>query len=191
MKRISPHLPRDYVLRWLLNASALFFFVSVCQATPPAVIDISFHAEGLLRAASVLGAMEREWFEKELAKVSGPKRYMMYTPIAPMVGVRNAHELDHSIIGLICPSLARGDVKKIQGFFTNVNKQRLVRGRGNYEGWTVVSYHLLQESEQPWRLEARHQNVSGPSDKAVPVPKQTGPAFMTYIDCAEFHFLSK
>lgn len=170
---------------WMVGVSAITLFAAVCQATLPAVIDISFHAEGLLRAASVLGDREREWFEKELAKVSGPTRYMMYAPVAPMVGVRNAHELDHAIVGLICPSLARGEIQKIKDFFTKVNKLKLVRGRGNYAGWTLVSYQLLQGDGHQWRLQAQHQNVSGPSERAVLLREQTAPYFVTYINCAD------
>jgi hypothetical protein len=161
------------------------FFAAVCQATLPAVIDIRFHAEGILQAASVLGDREREWFEKELTKFSGPKRYVMYAPIAPMVGVRSAHELDHAIVGLICPSLARAEIQKVKDFFTTVNKQKLVKGRGNYAGWTLVSYQLLQGDSHRWRLQAQHHNVSGPSERAVLLREQTAPYFVTYIDCAD------
>ena len=49
-------------------------------------MDVRFHPERVQRAASVFGDEEREWFEAELKKVSGPKQYMMYEPQVPMVG---------------------------------------------------------------------------------------------------------
>jgi hypothetical protein len=171
-----------------MGVAAGLLMAAVCQATPPAVIDIWIHAERIQQAASVFGDAEREWFRNELAKKSGPDRYVLFPPPAPMVGLRSAYELSEAFSGLICPSLERGEVGKIREFLTSINKQRLVRGRGNYEGWTVVSYHLVQESGQPWRLVARHQNVSGPSERAKPLREQTAPGFVTYVDCTGSRF---
>jgi len=173
---------------WLLGVGAVAFSASVCQASPPAVIDISLHPERIHQAASVFGDAEREWFRKELTKISGPDRYLIDPPPVRWAAARTAHELDRALIGLICPSLQRGELEKIKKFFTTVNKERLVRGHGNYEGWMIVSYHLLQDEARRWRLEARHQNVSGPSERATPLREQTAPSFATHINCADPHY---
>jgi len=169
----------------MLAIGVLLLGAPAALANPPAVIDVWIDAERLLGAASVFERTEHEWFASELTRVSGPDRYWMFPPPAPLVGLRATHELNAAIIGLICPSLRRGDVPTIERFLTRVNTQRLVRGRGNYEGWTVVSYHLQRPGRgEPWRLEARHRNVAGPEDQAPALRKQTAPSFSTYVDCA-------
>lgn len=173
---------------WGVAFGAMMFAATVCTATPPAVIDAWIHPDPVHHAASVFDDVEREWFKQELAKVSGPGLSLMYPPPAPFVGFRSRHELDRALIGLICPSLQRGDVQKIKTFFETINKEKLVRGRGNHDGWTLVNYQLLQENSGWWRLEARHQNVSGPSEKAAPLREQTGPSFWTYVNCADDYY---
>jgi hypothetical protein len=169
-----------------LGMGVLLLVASVGQATPPTVLDVWIDAERIQRATAVFGDAERDWFTKELARVGGADRYVMFPPPAPLMGFRSPHELNRALIGLLCPSLQRGDVGKIRAFLANVSKQRLIRGRGNYEGWTVVSYHLLQEGGRAWQLEARHHNTAGPGARAKLRREQTAPSFVTPIECSEF-----
>jgi hypothetical protein len=170
-------------MRSFLLVAASLLVASVCVASPPAVIDVWIDAEALRREAALFGDAERERFARELARISGPDRSLMFPPPAPLVGVRHDAELSDALVGLICPSLERGEVAKIDGFLAAVTTQALVRGRGNREGWTVVSYHLLRTSGQPWRLEARHRNVAGPERSARLLREQTAPTFVTYLPC--------
>ena len=83
------------------------------DATLPAVIDIWIHPEGVREAASVFDDPEHQWFVAELARVSGPDLNLLYRASPPFVGVRSVHKLTRAFIGLICPTLNRGEVEKM------------------------------------------------------------------------------
>lgn len=166
-------------------AAILLTLADACRATPPAVLDVWIHPERVQEAASVFGDRERRWFANELTTISGPDFHQVNRASPPFVGLRGPHFLSRAMIGLICPSLQQGDVQKINAFFTMLDKRNAIRGRGNYAGWTRVSYRLTPVEGQPWRLEEHHQPVSGPGERAVPRLGQGGTSFIIYIDCDE------
>ena len=137
--------------------------------------------EGLVAAArQYLSPQDVGLLEQAISKEERyiPRRKEEFKP--PLLGLKQ-HGFINDLMDIVKPYLARGDSAKVKQFFQAVNRQKLIRGygqyylqKGGYGGRMVIQLELRQSPQQEFQVEVWYRLVyPGMKDGK----KQEGPRF--------------